>query len=159
SEAHVNLINAQILARDWGLEVTESRSTSNEQYTNLVTLRVGVAGSETPNVLAATITWGEERVVRVDRYTTEFVPRGHVLFCRNVDRPGMIGRVGTVLGDAGVNIQHMDVGPVAREVTGQDQAPGGEALMVLSLDDGVPDEAIEQIRHTTDIFGITLVVL
>ncbi|HEX8036976.1 MAG TPA: phosphoglycerate dehydrogenase [Ktedonobacterales bacterium] len=159
SEAHVNLINAQILARDWGLEVTESRSTSNEQYTNLVTLRVGVAGSETANVLAATITWSEERVVRVDHYTTDFVPRGHVLFCHNVDRPGMIGRVGTILGDAGVNIQHMDVGPVAREVSGHGHAPGGEALMVLSLDDGVPDEAIEQIRHTTDIFGITLVVL
>lgn len=159
SEAHVNLINAQILARDWGLEVTESRSTSTEQYTNLVTLRVAVAGSDTPNVLAATITWGEERVVRVDRYMTDFVPRGHVLFCRNVDRPGMIGRVGTILGDAGVNIQHMDVGPVAREIAGHEHAQGGEALMVLSLDDAVSDEAIEQIRHTHDIFGITSVVL
>lgn len=159
SEAHVNLINAPILARDWGLDVTESRSTSTEQYSNLVTLRVAVPGSDTPNVLAATITWGEERIVRVDRYTTDFVPQGHVLFCRNVDRPGMIGRVGTILGDAGVNIRHMDVGPVAREVAGHDHKPGGEALMVLSLDDGVPAGAIEQIRHTTDIAGITSVEL
>lgn len=159
SEAHVNLINAPILARDWGLEVTESRSASKEQYTNLVTLRVGVAGSDTPNVLAATITWGEERVVRVDHYTTDFVPRGHVLFCHNVDRPGMIGRVGTILGDAGINIHHMDVGPVTQEIAGHDHAPRGEALMVLSLDDAVSEDALEQIRHTTNIFGITSVVL
>lgn len=171
SEAHVNLINAPILARDWGLEVVESRCSSADQYTNLVTLRVAPDGPDIPlNLLAATITWGQERIVRVDRFATDFVPAGHILFARNVDRPGVIGKVGTILGDAGVNIGHMDVGPVA--VSGPDGARAhptlggprqaehpGEALMVLSVDDAVPPEAIERIRTTTDIFGITSVVL
>jgi D-3-phosphoglycerate dehydrogenase len=87
------------------------------------------------------------------------VPQGHILFCRNVDRPGMIGRVGTILGDAGVNIGHMDVGPVAGPHSRQGRAAGGEALMVLSLDGPAPAEAIEQIGATGDIFGITSVVL
>jgi len=160
SEAHVNLINAPILARDWGLEVVESRTTSAEQYANLVTLRVSPDGPDAaPNLLAATITWGQERVVRVDQFATDFEPDGHILFARNVNRPGMIGRVGTILGDAGVNIGHMDVGPLASPVGSRGHTPASEALMVLSVDDVVPPAAIEEIRRTTDIFGITSVLL
>ncbi len=156
SEAHVNLVNAAVLAKDWGLEVAESRSTTAEQYANLVTLRVSPDGAEIPpSVLSATITWGEERVVRVDRYATDFVPRGYLLIARNLDRPGMIGRVGTILGEAGVNISHMDVGPVA----GTNKGGGGEALMVLALGGPVPDEALERIRASEGIFAITSVVL
>jgi D-3-phosphoglycerate dehydrogenase len=158
SEAHVNLVNAPVLARDWGLEIVESRSTTPEQYVNLVTLSVPADGDTRPVYqLAATITWGEERVVRVDEYATDFVPSGHSLFARNVDRPGMIGRVGTILGDAGVNIGHMDVGPIA--APHGSHAGGGEALMILAVGGPVPPEAIEQIRVTENIFGITSVEL
>jgi D-3-phosphoglycerate dehydrogenase len=163
SEAHVNLVNAPIVARDWGLELVDSRTTAQEQYANLVTIRVTADGPETPaSILSATITWGTERVVRVDRYATDFVPRGHILFARNLDRPGMVGRVGTILGEAGVNISHMDVGPVASltgsHVRNAGQA-GGEALMILSLDGPVPDDALERIHEADGIFGITSVVL
>lgn len=165
SEAQVNLVNAPVLARDWGLEITESRSTESEQYANLVTVRVsGDGGGVLPYMLAATIAWGEERVVRVDQYATDFVPKGHILICRNLDRPGMIGRIGTILGDAGVNIGHMDVGPIASvppdtSANHGQRTPGGEALMILSLDNPVPDRAIEQIRQTQDIFSFTSVTL
>lgn len=163
SEAHVNLVNAPIVARDWGLELVDSRTTAQEQYANLVTIRVTADGPETPaSILSATITWGTERVVRVDRYATDFVPRGHILFARNLDRPGMVGRVGTILGEAGVNISHMDVGPVA-SLTGSHARnagqAGGEALMILSLDGPVPDDALERIHEADGIFGITSVVL
>jgi D-3-phosphoglycerate dehydrogenase len=161
SEAHVNLVNAPVVAREWGLEVTESRSTAHEQYANLVMLRVRPDGPETPlNELAATITWGEERIVRVDRFVTDFTPSGHLLFCRNLDRPGMIGKVGMILGEASVNISHMDVGPVALPGVGRDRrATGGEALMSLLLDDAVPEAALERIRATEGIFGVASVVL
>jgi D-3-phosphoglycerate dehydrogenase / 2-oxoglutarate reductase len=158
SESHVNLVNAPVLARDWGLEIIESRSTTAEQYANLVEVRVHM---DAPPVLrlAATITWGEEHIVRVDHYATDFVPQGYILFCRNLDRPGMIGRVGTILGDAGVNIGHMDVGPIIEPASGRAKSLGGEALMVLSVDDAIPESAIEQIRQTKDIFNITSVRL
>lgn len=160
SDAHVNLVNASVMAHDWGLELVESRSTAPEQFSNLVTIRVTADGTETPSsVLSATITWGEERVVRVDRYATDFVPNGHILFARNLDRPGMVGRVGTILGEAGVNISHMDVGPVASVAGARTRQAGGEALMVLALDGPVPDEAIERIDEADGIFGITSVEL
>ncbi len=167
SEAHVNMVNAPVVAREWGLEVAESRSTTAEQYANLVTLRVSADGAggadngeaEATRVLAATRAWGEERVVRVDRYATDFTPQGNILVCHNVDRPGMIGRVGTILGDAGVNIAHMDVGPVASGIAGRARHPGGEALMVLSLDNHVPAAALERIREMPDITGTTVIML
>jgi D-3-phosphoglycerate dehydrogenase len=163
SEAHVNLVNAPIIARDWGLELVESRSTAQEQYANLVTIRVLADGPETPaSILSATIMWNTERVVRVDRYATDFAPQGHILFARNLDRPGMVGRVGTILGEAGVNISHMDVGPVASVTGNRTQAvnqAGGEALMILLLDGPVPEDALERIHETDGIFGITSVAL
>ena len=87
------------------------------------------------------------------------LPRAIILFCRNLDRPGMIGRVGTILGDAGVNIGHMDVGPIAGADRPRQVYRWGEALMVLSVDDEVSAATIEQIRQTTDIFNITSVRL
>jgi D-3-phosphoglycerate dehydrogenase len=160
SEAHVNLINAPVIAHDWGLEVTENRSTTVEQYANLVTLRVSADGADQPTgVLAATRAWGEERIVRVDRFATDFAPRGWILICHNADRPGMIGRVGTALGDAGVNIAHMDVGPVTSGITERGRQPGGEALMVLSLDNPVPAATLELIRQMPDITGTQAITL
>jgi D-3-phosphoglycerate dehydrogenase / 2-oxoglutarate reductase len=159
SEAHVNLVNAPVLARDWGLEITETRSTAPSQYVNLVTLGVSADGPGNASELSATITWGDERIVRVDRHLTDFVPTGHILVCRNVDRPGMIGTVGTILGEAGVNISHMDVGPLADSGADRMHGPRGVALMILSLDDAVPPTALERIRTATDIAGVTSVVL
>ncbi|HEU5367292.1 MAG TPA: NAD(P)-dependent oxidoreductase, partial [Ktedonobacterales bacterium] len=154
SDAHVNMVNAPSIAKQWGLEVVERTSTAPEHYANLVTLRVR---DGTEHSLAGTITWNEERIVRVDGYVTDFVPCGYILICRNLDRPGMIGRVGTILGNAGVNIRDMNVGP-----QGADRAvhrPRGQALMVLSLDDAVPDWALDQVRATEDISDLTMVKL
>jgi D-3-phosphoglycerate dehydrogenase len=155
SEVRVNLVNALVVAREWGLEVMESRSTTHEQYASLVTLRVSPDGDENETVLAGTITWGEPRIVRVDRYATDFTPRGHILLARNLDRPGMIGKVGVILGEANVNISHMDVGLVAAGMEpGGRRLPGGEALMALSLDDAPSLEAVERIRETDGIMEV-----
>jgi D-3-phosphoglycerate dehydrogenase len=173
SDAHVNLVNAPTLAREWGLELAESRSTSAEQYANLVSLRVFADGAEEaeeaeeaeilasePYELSATIAWGGERVVRVDQYATDFEPSGHILFCHNLDQPGMVGKVGTILGAAGVNIGRMDVGPVAPHGAAKRPATnGGEALMILSLDDAVSTDALERIRLADGIAGVESVTL
>jgi D-3-phosphoglycerate dehydrogenase len=174
SEAHVNMINAQVLAKEWGLEIIERKSTTPEQFANLITLQVynsnGYAssftgkpgsGDEHVDVLSGTIMHGEPRVVRVGRYWTEFVPEGYILFCRNPDQPGMIGRVGTELGKAGINIRYMDVGPSERSARHryEPQTTPDTALMIVSVDDRPSEEALEAIRKTGDIYGVTLVKL
>jgi D-3-phosphoglycerate dehydrogenase len=151
SEARVNLVNADLLAKQWGLEIAEHHSTTTPgPYVNLIALRASSEPDDSS--LAGSVSWGAERIVRVDHYTTDFAPQGAILFCRNNDRPGMIGKVGTILGNADVNIAHMDVGPLV-----QGNTPRGEALMVLNLDSPAPEAAIEAIRTTEGIFDVRAV--
>jgi D-3-phosphoglycerate dehydrogenase len=173
SDAHVNMINAPALAKQRGLEIIEQKSSTPTEFANLITMRVldsngytssfaGKPGSgdEHIDVLGGTVMHGTPRIVRVGRYWTEIVPEGYILFCRNYDQPGMIGRVGTVLGKARVNIRHMDVGPSER--TPRPRLPGqppDTALMIISVDDPIPDWALAEIGDSGDIFGLTLVKL
>src|SRR5438094_4667866 len=164
SDAHVNMINAQLLAKQWGLEILEQKSTMPTEFANLVTLRMlstnGYAssfagkpgsGDEYVELLSGTVMQGEPRIVRIGRYWTEFVPEGYILFCRNPDQPGMIGRVGTILGKAQVNIRHMDVGPSVRSPHSRDSKRSPDtALMIISVDDPFPEWAIEEINGTGD---------
>jgi D-3-phosphoglycerate dehydrogenase len=161
SDAHVNMINAQILAKEWGLEIVEQKSTTPAEFANQVTLRVIPDAGQTFNddaitELSGTVVHGEPRIVRVGRYWTEFVPEGYILFCRNIDQPGMIGIVGTILGKAGINIRHMDVGPSVRKARSYDphSHPDEPALMVISVDNPIPDWAITEIQQAGNIFGI-----
>jgi D-3-phosphoglycerate dehydrogenase len=171
SDAHVNMINAPLLAKQWGLEIQEQKSTTPAEFANLITIRLMHAnghsssfagkpgsGDEYVEVISGTVMHNEPRIVRIGRYWTEFVPEGYILFCRNPDKPGMIGRVGTVLGKANVNIRHMDVGPSVRSPHSRDSKRSTDtALMIISVDDPIPDWALEEIKGTGDIFGVTLV--
>ncbi len=171
SDAHVNMINAPLLAKQWGLEINEQKSTTPTEFANLVTIRLMHAngysssfagkpgsGDDYVEVISGTVMHNEPRIVRIGRYWTEFVPEGYILFCRNPDQPGMIGHVGTILGKAHVNIRHMDVGPSVRSPHTKDPKRSPDtALMIISVDDPIPDWAIEEIKGTGDIFGVTLV--
>lgn len=173
SDAHVNLINAPLLAKQWGLEIVEQKSAQPTEFANLITMRVIGAnghassfagkpgtGDEYIEVLSGTVMHGEPRVVRVGRYWTEFVPAGYILICRNYDEPGMIGKVGTILGKAGVNIRHMDVGPAVRSPHPRETPrPADIALMIISVDDPIPDQTLQEIGASGDIFGMTMVKL
>ncbi|GCE49472.1 D-3-phosphoglycerate dehydrogenase [Thermosporothrix hazakensis] len=170
SEVHVNQINAQVIAKEWGLEIIEQKSTTPAEFANQVTLRVLNAngytssfagkpgsGDEHVETLSGTVMHDEPRIVRVGRYWTDFAPEGRILFCRNLDQPGMIGRVGMVLGKAAVNIRHMDVGPSQRKQ--QVKGTHDTALMVISVDNDIPEWALHEIGETGDIFGVTVVHL
>jgi len=171
SDVHVNMINAPLLAKQWGLEINEQKSTTPTEFANLVTIRLMHAngysssfagkpgsGDDYVEVISGTVMHNEPRIVRIGRYWTEFVPEGYILFCRNPDQPGMIGRVGTILGRAHVNIRHMDVGPSVRSPHTKDPKRSPDtALMIISVDDPIPDWAIEEIKGSGDIFGVTLV--
>jgi D-3-phosphoglycerate dehydrogenase len=166
SDAHVNMINAQILAKEWGLEIVEHKSTTPAEFANQVTIRVIPADGQTfsedaVTELSGTVAHGEPRIVRVGRYWTEFVPEGYILFCRNIDQPGMVGLVGTILGKADINIRHMDVGPSVRKARSYDpqRHPAEPALMVISVDNPIPDEILAEIKRAGKIFGIKSVTI
>ena len=123
----VSYVNAPQIATEQGLEVREISSSTSRDYVNLITVR------DDRHSLGATLVGmrHEPRIVSVDDHTVDAPPSRHMVVVRNEDVPGVIGRVGTILGDAGVNIADMHVG----------RAPSGEsALMVLATSGPVPAE-------------------
>ncbi len=137
----VSYVNAPQLARERGIEVTESSSATALDYVNLVTVR-GAGRS-----MAATLTGvaGNPHIVMVDDHAVDVPPAPHMLVVRNDDRPGVIGLVGTILGEALINITDMDV---ARD------REGGQALMVLSTEPAVPPEVQAQLEAADGIASV-----
>ncbi len=131
----VNLVNAQAVARDHGLKLIERRTRTESRYENLITLK----GTRR---VAGTVLQDQAHIVQLDGNWVDFVANGYLLLTRHHDRPGMIGMVGTLLGKADVNIGSM---VVARD------APRGEAIMVLGLDDAMSEEAVQELRQLADI--------
>jgi D-3-phosphoglycerate dehydrogenase / 2-oxoglutarate reductase len=132
----INLINAPLLAKEMGLRVQEVRASDPADYTSLiVTTLVAASGSRT---LAGTLFGKRDlRMVRLDDFRFEALPGGEMLLCSNDDRPGMVGILGTVLGEAGINIATLSLG---RDHT------GGKAIAIFNLDSPVELKLLERIR-------------
>jgi D-3-phosphoglycerate dehydrogenase len=149
TEERVNLINARLVARSRGLNVVEHRADRSESsYANLLEIKVRDSAGE--RVLAGTIAHDEPRLVRIDDYWVDVAPVGTVLITQHLDRPGMIGRVGTLLGEGDVNISSMQVGRRVRR---------GEAIMVMNLDEPLSDDLLRQIEALPDFLSVKQVSL
>ena len=149
-EQPVNYVNAPLLARERGIEVREESSPVSPDYTSLVGVTAHARG-ETFTV-AGTTTGAEERVrlVRALDYEIELELDRLMLLVVNDDTPGIIGRLGTILGEAGVNIANMAVSRNRREA---------RALMALSIDTPPPDEVLERLRAEPGFMDARLIVL
>jgi D-3-phosphoglycerate dehydrogenase len=133
----VSFVNAPQLAESRGLSVRETTSSSALDYVNLVTVR-GERGDRGVHV-AGTL-FGRRaapRIVGIDEHSVDVPPARHMLVVRNADEPGMIGAIGSILGETGINIADMDVGT---------NAEGAPALMAISTDTPVPREVVERLR-------------
>ncbi len=149
SEERVNIINARHVARSRGLHVSERKvDASDSPYANVVSVEMGTG--EARRSIAGALVGSESRLVRLDGYAVDVVPTGHVLVTRHVDRPGMIGRVGTILGEGDVNISAMQVG--RREQR-------GEAVMVMTLDEPVTREVVARLASIEGILSVKQVTL
>ncbi|HEU5158245.1 MAG TPA: phosphoglycerate dehydrogenase [Streptosporangiaceae bacterium] len=137
-EEAVTYVNAPLLARDRGVEVTLLTSEESPDWRNLVTVRGTMADGSVVSV-SGTITGPKhiERIVEVNGYDMEIVPTEHMAFFSYVDRPGIVGVVGKLLGEQQVNIASMQVGRDAK---------GGTALIALTVDSAIPADLLETIR-------------
>ena len=126
----VSFVNAPMLARDRGVTVSEMRSTVSQDYVSLISIRAET--DEGPASVEGTIvTRNAERIANVNDFDIEIAPAPRMVFFDYVDRPGIIGKVGTILGEHSINIATMDVGRKPR-------AQGMEALMCVTVDSEVP---------------------
>ncbi|MBC7229411.1 MAG: phosphoglycerate dehydrogenase [Actinobacteria bacterium] len=146
----VNYINAPLFAKERGIAVRETKSEQTRDYVNLVMVRGRRDGEEV--AVGGTLVGlsNAERFVHVYEYDIDLGPSQYMAFFRYDDVPGMIGKIGTILGDHGINIAHMQVG--RRKI-------GGEAVMGINVDIPIPDEVMEEIRAVPRVKDGRFIVL
>jgi len=144
----VSFVNAPALAAEHAVSYGEDSSTVSQEYINLISLRS--SGHEVSGTLAQVGTRIEPRIVTVDGHSVEIPPAASMLVVRNDDRPGMIGHVGSALGEAEISISSMAVGP---------SPDAGTAMMVLSTSVPASSELLSQLRSSPGIIDIHVISL
>jgi D-3-phosphoglycerate dehydrogenase len=131
-----------LLAQERGVEVRLTTSADSPDWRNLVTVRGTLPTGEVISV-SGTLSGPKhvEKIVEIDGYDVDIEPTEHMAFFRYVDRPGIVGTVGRILGDANVNIASMQVGRDVR---------GGHALVALTVDSAIPGETLEEMLRAID---------
>ncbi len=142
SEEKINMVNANLVAGRRGLTVTEQKDITCQNYASLITAVVATSSGITE--IAGTVLRGESHIVRVNSYFIDFVPTtGPFLFVDHRDRPGLIGAVGNITGSMDVNISSMYVSRLKAR---------GQALMILDLDEQLPEEARQKVLAIPDVY-------
>ncbi len=144
----VNLVNAGALAKARGITVIERKTPDAGAFGSLISLSGETDGRTT--VVAGTVAGGEPRITRLDDYRLDMAPAESMLITRHLDRPGTVGRVGLLLGEADINISAMHLARTR---------PREDAFMILALDDAIPSEVADALRTqegVTDLWAIRL---
>ena len=142
----VNFVNAPVIAKERGIEVKEVKSSDAGDFTSVI--RVRVDAGKKPHRLAGTLFHRKEpRIIEIDNFQVEVIPEGHMLLILNVDKPGVIGAVGQVLGEHNINIARMQCSREER---------GGNALLIIGLDAPLPAGVHETIKRGQHILSVTL---
>ena len=145
----INYVNAQVLAKDRGINIKEVVTEAREDYSNLITIRA-FSNQEELVITGALLGKNRPRILTINNYLIEAIPEGTLLFLCNDDRPGVIGRIATLMGSKGINIGTMHCG--------RDRL-GGTAVILLNLDDPVPQEVIDQLQQLEHVLSVTQIEL
>ncbi len=137
----VTLVNALSIAKDRGIDVLESTSSTEVAFSNLMALRLKTS-EEDVSVAGTLFGRNHIRLVEVDGVEVDTIPQGHVLFVKNEDTPGIVGRVGTLLGAHKVNIARMGLGR---------KRNSGRAMMLIEVDTEVPPAVLDEVRRVPGI--------
>jgi len=143
----VNFINARSLAKGRGIRITEAKSSVEEEFVNLVQVEIKtdkearkVCGTLSPNK--------KPRIVKMDNYYFELSPQGEIVLVQNRDVPGIIGALGTLFGNNGINIATMTFGR---------QSTGGMAVSLLNVDSAVSAEILDKVRKIDNILSVKVI--
>ena len=140
-ESAVNYVNAPLVARERGIKVVESKSSRTSDFANYITVKADT-GAKRVEVEGVVFGSKHPRIVRVDDFYLEAVPEGFILILRNRDVPGVVGTVGTLLGNNGINIAGMELGRSEK---------GGNAISFIHVDEAVTKKALQDLRDHPQI--------
>lgn len=139
----INLINAPVIARELGIIVNEKKESEAGSYTHLV--KVEYETEQGKRRSSGTVFGSHMRIVQMDGYHLEVNPEGYLLFYMNIDRPGMLASVGSVLADARINIAGLALGR---------EKPGEEALTIINVDSPIPSELLRKLESIDGVYEV-----
>lgn len=142
----VNYVNAGLMLHNMGIEMVESKRSHLDKYTNLITVKF-TTRNRTLSVSGTIFAKEEMRIVDFFGYKLDFEPTPYIVAIQNIDKPGMIGRIGTVLGNAGVNIAAMQWSRNRK---------GEKAVAFVSVDQDVDDKTLDEIRRIDGVLKVSL---
>ena len=141
-DTHVNFVNANFLAEGRGIHLSEVSSRISGDFSNTITVTAG------ENSVTGTLFGNEARIVLINNFRVDVDPHARILICPHINRPGVIGEVGTLLASYKINISGMQVGK---------SDIGGTNLMVLTVDNPISAEVIEKVTKSESIFDAILI--
>jgi D-3-phosphoglycerate dehydrogenase len=144
----VNLVNAPIIAQERGIKLIESKVSRPQDFASCIAVRV--KGTVERLIAGAVFHGGQPRIVRIDDFMLEAIPEGPTLFLQNHDTPGVVGLVGTVLGEGGINISRMQLALVTERK---------QAAMLINVSGPPSDEVLERLRNIPGMITAQLVEL
>ncbi len=145
----VNYVNAPFLARERGIRVIERQEKDSQDYAGTIEVEIGTE-SQRGRVIGTLFGREDARIVSIDDFAIEAVPEGHMLLFSNQDTPGVIGRIGTIFGNAGINIAGFRLGRTA---------PHGTAVCVVNVDSAIPPDVLDAIRGLPNLLYVKTVNL
>lgn len=146
---NVNDVNARYLTERVGIKINENKTTTAKGFTNLITIEVKTK-DEVHSVAGTLLNGLGARIVKVENFVVDVIPEGHLLYIKNTDKPGAIGRVAMKLAEKGINIATMQVG--RKQV-------GGTAVMMLSIDNKVTKEDLKYVKELENIDDVKAITL
>jgi D-3-phosphoglycerate dehydrogenase len=156
TDQRVNAVNADLTARERGLSVGETRTDASEPWASLLTLAVSSDGTDDAAVpglvlrLSGSTAHGRPHLVSLDGFEIDAELAGTILVTRHHDRPGVVGAVGTLLAEGGVNISSLELSRLSA---------AGEAMMLVSVDQPVPRPIVDRLRTMDTIISARIVEL
>ena len=150
TEQRVNAVNADLVARDRGLTVREERTASSEPWASLVGLAVGPVDGDPLVRLAGSTAHGRPHLAEVDGFAIDAELAGLMLVTRHHDRPGVVGAVGTILAETGINISSLELSRLSEH---------GQAMMFVAVDDAVAASVLDRVRAVDGIVDARVIEL
>lgn len=143
-EEEVNYVNALLIAQERGIKVIEKKTTKIMDFANLISVEFDT-GKRKHFIMGTLFSNNEPRIIKIDKFYVEAIPEGYMLVVENNDVPGVVGKIGTILGAHKVNIAEMSFGRDKKT---------GEAISLLNVDSEIPKNILKKLRSAKDINGV-----
>ena len=134
----VSFVNAPVLATERGWQITQAKGIKISEYSNIITCQVTLEDQQEISIAGALLDRQKPYILQINDYRIHFEPRGHLLIMGSYDQPGVIGRVGTLMAEQGINIASWHTGRAE---------PGGHTLTVLNFDEALPESLMDTLRR------------